>query len=70
MRHVITHYDVMGRGEEVATHYSVGKEVWITSTIDADEDMCRFAKACHFISGTAEEDPSRVSVIMISTPSL
>jgi hypothetical protein len=27
-----------------------GKETWVTSNADADQDACEYAKACHFIS--------------------
>jgi hypothetical protein len=35
---------------------STGKEVWITSQRDADVDMCRFAKACHFLDATVRRN--------------
>jgi hypothetical protein len=36
----------------IAAAHDAGLEVWFTSNNNPDTDMCRFAKACHFLSAS------------------
>ena len=35
---------------------STGRDVWFTSTNDPDDDLCRYAKACHFITASLSQE--------------
>ena len=39
---------ILGHFYEAAKQ--TGRDVWFTSTNDPDQDICRYAKACHFLS--------------------
>jgi hypothetical protein len=41
---------ILGHFYEAAL--STGRDVWFTSTNDPDQDMCRYAKACHFLTAS------------------
>ena len=41
---------ILGHFYEAAL--STGRDVWFTSTNDPDKDMCRYAKACHFLTAS------------------
>jgi hypothetical protein len=45
---------ILGHFYEAAL--STGRDVWFTSTNDPDDDLCRYAKACHFITASLSED--------------
>jgi hypothetical protein len=35
---------------------ATGRDVWFSSTNDPDDDMCRYAKACHFLSASLSKE--------------
>ena len=44
---------------EISSH---GLEVWFTSSNNPDTDMCRYAKACHFMSADRVEFASNAQL--------
>ena len=46
------HCDICGARAGATRQYAEGKEVQFTSTESSDDDMCRYAKACHFIAAS------------------
>ena len=45
---------ILGHFYEAAL--STGRDVWFTSTNDPDQDMCRYAKACHFLTASLSKE--------------
>ena len=45
---------ILGHFYEAAL--STGRDVWFTSTNDPDDDLCRYAKACHFITASLSQE--------------
>ena len=45
---------ILGHFYEAAL--TTGQDVWFTSTNDPDDDMCRYAKACHFLSASLSKE--------------
>ena len=48
---------ILGHFYEAAL--STGRDVWFTSTNDPDDDLCRYAKACHFITASLSKEEMR-----------
>ena len=44
---------------------STGRDVWFTSTNDPDKDMCRYAKACHFLTASLSKQEMKYEGPMV-----
>jgi hypothetical protein len=45
---------ILGHFYEAAKQ--TGRDVWFTSTNDPDQDICRYAKACHFLTASLSKE--------------